>query len=192
MAKPNRADYGLGMRNKLSNLMVAVALGSVVGAGALTSCDDDDDNNQTTGIGGRGGSTGAAGTSGGGGSGGGSGVATFNMRPDSSQEVPPNNSPATANVMVTLNRTTGDVSVDGTFEGLTSMVTAAHIHGPATVGMNGPIIVPLAVTGTTSGTVTGTATMTAPNMNDMINGMTYVNIHSQVYPEGEIRAQIVP
>jgi hypothetical protein len=95
-------------------------------------------------------------------------------------------------VTARLDRTTGAVTVDGTFTGLTSKVTAAHIHGPAAPGVNAPIIVPLTVTGDTSGTVSGTGTMTSGQMNDMIGGMTYVNIHSMMFPEGEIRAQIMP
>jgi hypothetical protein len=114
------------------------------------------------------------------------------VQPNGAEEVPANGSPATGSVMVTLNQATGEVSVSGTFSGLTSMVTAAHIHGPAARGMNAGIIVPLNVTGTTSGDVSGTATMTPANMMDMLNGMTYVNIHTTMYPQGEIRAQIVP
>jgi len=46
------------------------------------------------------------------------------------------------------------------------------------------------VPSSTSGTVTGTATMSTVQMNDMLNQMTYVNVHSMQYPDGEIRAQI--
>ena len=189
------AGYGLDMRNKLTNLMVALVFGGVVASGTLTSCDDDDDTSQTTGAAGRGGTTGAAGSGGStgtGGTGGVTSVTTYSMTPDSAQEVPPNASTATAAVTVRLNRTTGEVTVNGTFNGLTTPVTVAHIHGPAAPGMNAPVIVPLTVTGSTSGDVSGTATMNAANMNDMVGGMTYVNIHSMMYPEGEIRAQIVP
>jgi hypothetical protein len=144
---------------------------------------------------GGGGVTGAAGRGSGGGSSGSAGTtgaANYTVQPNGAEEVPANGSPATSTVMVTLNQATGEVSVSGTFSGLTSMVTAAHIHGPAAPGMNAAIIVPLDVTGTTSGNVSGTATMSAANMMNLLNGMTYVNIHSAMYPQGEIRAQIVP
>ena len=49
-------------------------------------------------------------------------------------------------VTVTLNRATGAVTVTGTFSGLSSTATVAHIHGPAAVGVNGPVLVPLTVT----------------------------------------------
>ena len=112
------------------------------------------------------------------------------MTMSGSEETPRNDSTASGNVVVTLNRSNGSVTVTGTFTGLSSNATMAHIHGPAAVGVSAPVIVPLQVPSATSGAVTGTATMDATHMDDMINGMTYVNIHSVNFPDGEIRAQI--
>jgi hypothetical protein len=194
------------MRNKISGIMVALVFGGALAAGTLTSCDDDN-NNANTGTAGTGGSSargGAGGIAARGGNGGSGGTGTagaggtsanmsvYNMQLSGSQEVPANPSTATATVTVTLNRTTGEVTVSGNFNGLTSNASAAHIHGPAAVGINGPILVPLTVPASTSGTVTGTGTMTNVQMDDMTGGMTYINIHSTNLPNGEIRAQIVP
>jgi hypothetical protein len=188
------------MTNKLSNVLVAMVLGGAFAAGTLASCDDDDDNPAAPGTTGTAGSTGTAGVpgtaggTGGGATGGTGGAATtvFIMRPTGTQEVPSNASLATGDVRVTLNQTTGQVVVDGTFSGLSSNVTVAHIHGPAPVGATADPIIDLTVTGTTSGTVSGTGTMDAAQMNMMVGGMTYVNIHSTNFPMGEIRAQIGP
>jgi len=187
--------------NKITNVMVAVMLGGAFAAGTITSCDDDNDVNVV--VQGRGGTTGSAGTGvaprgGSGGTGtatGGTGggpvtVTTYNMNLNGASEVPANASAGTAAVRVTLDQATGDVVVDGTFTGLTTPVTAAHIHGPAAAGANAAIIVPLTITGTTDGTVSGTGNMNSGQMNDMLTGMTYVNIHSSMFPSGEIRAQI--
>ena len=191
------------MRNKISGIMVALVFGGALAAGTLTSCSDDN-NNANTGTAGTGGSSargGSGGTAARGGSGGtgtaGAGgtsanMSVYNMQLSGSQEVPATGSNAMANVKVTLNQTTGEVTVSGSFTGLTANATAAHIHGPAAVAMNGPILVPLTVPASTSGNVTGTGTMTNVQMNDMTSGMTYVNIHSTNFPDGEIRAQIVP
>ncbi|HXU00287.1 MAG TPA: CHRD domain-containing protein, partial [Polyangia bacterium] len=106
------------------------------------------------------------------------------------QEVPANTSAATGNVQVMLNKATGAITVTGSFQNLSSTATAAHIHGPAAVGSTAAVIMPLTVPSATSGTVTGTATMSTVQMNDMLNQMTYVNIHSTMFPDGEIRAQV--
>ena len=189
--------------NKITNVMVAVMLGGAFAAGTITSCDDDDDLNVV--VTGRGGTTGTAGNVGGagrGGSGATGGAATagtgggpvtitvYNMNLNGTLEVPSNTSGAIGTVMVTLDQATRGILIDGTFSGLTSPVTAAHIHGPAPAGMNAAIIIPLTITGTTSGTVTGTATMDQAQMDMMLSGQTYVNIHSSNYPAGEIRAQV--
>jgi hypothetical protein len=138
-----------------------------------------------TGVGGTGGTnaTGVGGT-------GGANLAVYNMTLTGTQEVPTNSSAATGTVKVVLNKTNGNVTVTGTFSGLSSPATAAHIHGPAAVGAPGAIIVPLTVTSSQSGTVTGSGTMDTTHMSDMLGGMTYVNIHSTMFPDGEIRAQI--
>ena len=171
------------MTKQLTKLMVAVAFAGAVVAGTITSCDDDN-NAVTTGI------AGTTGGSGGIGGAGGTNTQTFAMTLTGTQEVPANGSLATGDVQVTLNKTTGAITVTGSFANLTTPATAAHIHGPAVVGSTAAVIVPLTVPSSTSGTVTGTATMSTVQMNDMLNQMTYVNIHSMQYPDGEIRAQI--
>src|ERR1043165_4107207 len=109
------------MANNLTRLMVAMVLGGAVVAATLTSCDDDD-NNQVTGVGGTGG---GGGTSTGGTGGTNANVSTFNMTLTGGQEVPVNTSAATGNVQVMLDRTTGAVTVTGTFSGLSSNATVA-------------------------------------------------------------------
>ena len=95
---------------------------------------------------------------------------------------------------VTLNETTGAVSVSGTFSGLTGPATMAHIHGLETapgVG-NANVIVPLVATAATSGTLTGSGTLTPTEVTGMLAGLTYLNIHTAAHPAGEIRGNIGP
>ncbi|HEY3243182.1 MAG TPA: CHRD domain-containing protein [Phycisphaerae bacterium] len=108
------------------------------------------------------------------------------------QEVPPTPSAGTGSCNITLDDVTGLVTANCTFMGLTSPANAAHIHGLAPPGMNAGILIPLTVTPATSGTVTGSGTLSAANVTGMLNGLTYVNIHTGQFPGGEIRGQIVP
>jgi hypothetical protein len=69
----------------------------------------------------------------------------------------------------------------------------AHIHGlvisPATTAS--PILA-LTVTKDTSGALTGTGTLSAANTAGMVAGQTYLNIHTDNNPNGEIRGNIGP
>jgi hypothetical protein len=98
---------------------------------------------------------------------------------------------ATGTATVTLDAA-NMVTVTGTFAGLSSNAVAAHIHGPAPVGMNAGIIVNLTATAAPQGTVTGSGTLTAAQRTDMLGGLTYINVHSANNTGGEIRGQIVP
>ena len=106
------------------------------------------------------------------------------------QEVPPSGTGGTGSATITLNDETGAVSVTGSYSGLSSNQTLAHIHGPAPAGMNAVIIVTLTGTGGTSGTFSGAGTLTPAEVLDMQAGLHYINIHSMTFGAGEIRGQI--
>jgi hypothetical protein len=109
---------------------------------------------------------------------------------DGNQEVPPNASPATGDCDVEL--LGNDVTVSCTYEGLIGTPTASHIHAPAPPGQNAGVILGLTVTGGTNGTITGGGTLSAQNAQHILDGNAYVNLHSDQFPGGEIRGQIVP
>lgn len=74
-----------------------------------------------------------------------------------------------------------------TVNNLTGAIGAAHIHtGP--IGVNGGVTFPITFFGTTSeGIVTG---LTPAQRKDLIAGNMYVNVHTAVFPGGELRGQI--
>jgi len=119
------------------------------------------------------------------------GTHVYNVTMNSAQEVPPNGSTGTGPCIVSLDDVTGQVTVTGSYSGLTSNATAAHIHGPAGPGVNAGIVIGLTPTGGTSGTISGGGTLSAANVTNMLNGLTYLNIHTTSFPGGELRAQIV-
>lgn len=106
------------------------------------------------------------------------------------EEVPPVSPAGTGQCVVQLNDVTGAVTVNGTFSGMTSNATLAHIHGPAPVGVNAGIVVTLTETGGTSGNVFGSGTLSAGNVTNLLNGLMYVNIHTTNNTGGEVRGQI--
>jgi glucose/arabinose dehydrogenase len=119
----------------------------------------------------------------------GAGTATYRFAMDGAQE-PGGTSPGTGECTVILNEGSGSVSVSCTYQGLTGTATAAHIHGLAPPGVNVGVIVPLSITGGSSGAITGGGVLTPALVAGMLNGQTYVNLHSNVSPGGEIRGQI--
>jgi hypothetical protein len=103
-------------------------------------------------------------------------------------EVPPNASPATGFATLNLNDQTLQMNWQLDFSGLMGPTTASHIHR-APAGVNGPVIYPLAIGVFQSG-VQGVLQFNATDLPDLLNLGLYVNIHTQVFPGGEIRGQI--
>jgi len=116
----------------------------------------------------------------------------YNFSMDGAQEVPPVPTTGTGQCTVNLDEGTGAVSVSCSYQNLIGTVNNAHIHGLAPPGMNAGVIVPMSQTGGTSGTATGNGVLNAAQIQGMLDGLTYVNIHSTFRPGGEIRGQVVP
>lgn len=89
----------------------------------------------------------------------------------------------------TYDPATHTLSYNVTYEGLTGPAMAAHIHGPAEPGANGPPVVPFA---NAASPITGTAVLTDAQAADLAAGKYYVNVHTAANKGGEIRGQITP
>lgn len=88
-----------------------------------------------------------------------------------------------------------------TLTGMTNVVQS-HIHGPALVGFNAPVLfnlfIPNTVTGTATPLVAAGSLTNSNNLNVSLdslrvlfnNGNAYVNVHTSANPAGEIRGQI--
>ncbi len=110
----------------------------------------------------------------------------FTATLDGAQETPPTPSTATGTGCLTFDTSTNIVSWNVSFAGLLGPQTAAHIHVGAP-GVAGGVIVPLA----NGSPTTGTAALTAAQSAQLQAGNYYLNIHSTVFPNGEIRGQIL-
>ncbi|HEY2962563.1 MAG TPA: PQQ-dependent sugar dehydrogenase [Pyrinomonadaceae bacterium] len=103
------------------------------------------------------------------------------------QETPPNNSTATgtATLLVSPDEKTARLSL--TFNGLSSAETMAHIHGPAAPGVSAPPLFDLPLGQISDFPIT----LTASQVQDLKNGLVYINVHSANFTTGEIRGQFV-
>ncbi len=112
-------------------------------------------------------------------------------------EVPPVFTPASGSVSAVLDGNT--LTLTGSFEGLSAPVepvggTGVHIHTGFT-GENGGVEVSLdpELTGNnTAGTFNETVSLSPEQVEMLQNRSLYINIHSEAYPAGELRGQLLP
>jgi hypothetical protein len=133
-----------------------------------------------------------------------------------SQEVPPNASPGIGSALVTLDTTTNLITINTSFAGLLSPTVAAHIHCCTPPGANAMVATQIPTfpgfpLGVTTGTYLQTFDLTqastynpafitahggtvegamAAFIAGLLNGQTYLNIHTAQFPGGEIRGQL--
>jgi hypothetical protein len=104
----------------------------------------------------------------------------------------PNNSAGTGTETVVLSPDETTITVNLTFSGLLGSPTASHIHGPAPPGVSG--IIQFAFTGlpaTTSGSIPQQSfPITPTQVSQLRAGLYYTDIHTTLFPGGEIRGQL--
>ena len=115
----------------------------------------------------------------------GSGAMKVSLTP--AEEVPPAKSSAAGSGSF---RVAKDGTVTGSVTTTGMQGTMAHIHQGAK-GQNGPVIVPLTKNGDTYSVQEGKK-LTPAQIDALKAGNLYVNVHSNQYKGGEIRAQLQP
>lgn len=105
---------------------------------------------------------------------------------DATQEVPANPSTGTGIALISIDENLNQLGYDIRFAGLAGAETAAHIHGFAGVGANAGVQFNLGL----GVRKLGVWTYPAGNQPEVLDGLTYINIHSGAVGSGEIRGQI--
>lgn len=113
------------------------------------------------------------------------------------QEVPQNQSNAFGVAFMTFNESTGmlNFSITYTDERLQGTEVAAHFHAPAAPGVNAPVVFGLVNPGElsiSSPKVGSVGPLTKDQRRDLEDGLFYLNVHTTVFPGGEIRGQVLP
>ncbi len=107
-----------------------------------------------------------------------------------SSEVPPvTTSKGMGDLAATYDTATKVLTYTATYSGLTGPATMAHFHGPAPVGKNAGVMVP--ITGDLASPIKGTATLTDEQAKALTSGDMYFNIHTAANKAGEMRGQVV-
>jgi hypothetical protein len=114
----------------------------------------------------------------------------FHATMTADSEVPPTKSTGSGTADATLDTVTHVLTYDIVFKGFSSAVTMAHFHGPAEVGKNAGVQVPLGGKPPTS-PIHGTATLTPEQQQQLLSGQWYANVHSANFPAGAIRGQML-
>jgi hypothetical protein len=102
----------------------------------------------------------------------------------------------------TLSLSNTVLTINISFSGLSGTSTVDHIHGPAPAGTPANVLyhlTPITTVGSTAGTIIGSVTLVngtggytlAQQLSQLNSNLWYVNIHTTLFPPGEIRGQII-
>jgi hypothetical protein len=104
------------------------------------------------------------------------------------EETPPTTTKGKGAVTASYDAASKTLTWTITYSGLTGPATAAHFHGPAKAGAKAPPVVP--ISGDLKSPIKGKASLTDQQAKDLQAGMWYFNVHTDKFPDGEIRGQL--
>jgi hypothetical protein len=118
-----------------------------------------------------------------------------NISLNGSNEVPVADSFGEGTLNATYNDDTNILTytVTWTLGSVDDEVTGMHFHGPASTTENAPPVIPVTPSSTnyTGSYSASTRALTQTEEDDLKAGLWYFNIHSNTYPNGELRGQLV-
>jgi hypothetical protein len=118
----------------------------------------------------------------------------YHTRMTGEEEVPPVSTPAYGIAEFELGGGLDALNYNVRVYNIASDITAAHLH-TGFPGQEGPPVVPL-YTGTgsfdTDNPLRGVSALSPQNLLDLLTGYLYINVHTEAYPDGEIRGQLAP
>lgn len=114
---------------------------------------------------------------------------------DGGQQVPVvTTTTAVGEAMVSIDDTTGETIISGSYTGVTSGIIVARLYGAADPGETSrayfSLTIDLDLDDPASGKFSGTSMLAPDRMAALLNGKTYINIHSNDHLLGEIRGQV--
>lgn len=112
----------------------------------------------------------------------------FRITLDGDQEVPAVNTTGSGTGTATFLPTSSKLQWEISYSNLTGPVAAAHFHGPAHRCENAGVQVTL----TTTNPIVGQTTLTTAQRTALLDGLLYVNLHTALFPAGEIRGWVMP
>jgi len=119
------------------------------------------------------------------------GIEVVQVALSGANEVPPVETAASGTGYVTLDSTTGAMQVVVHTTGLITP-SASHIH-TAAAGETGDVLLPLTQDEAEVGNFAGSVSeLSAGELESVMSGDTYINVHSAEVPSGELRGQIEP
>jgi hypothetical protein len=101
-------------------------------------------------------------------------------------EVPANTSTGHGELSAELETSEKVLVYRATYSDLSGPAVAAHFHGPAAPGANGPPVVMV----NPANPIHGTAILNDDQIAALEAGQWYFNVHTQAHPTGEIRGQV--
>jgi len=119
-------------------------------------------------------------------------ITISNLPIEGSQITTPIPDAGTGVATVTIDTETLFITIEGSYSNMLGTVLAAHLHGPAAIGVDSPLIITrIDNTGGTDGTLSLSRSLTQRHIDFMLDSLTYINVHTDAHTDGEIRGQIV-
>ena len=121
-------------------------------------------------------------------------ISRTHLEMSGAQEVPARTTAATGRIDISYDKKTKLLTYGVAWQGLTGIPIGSHIHGTAPRGVNAPIkhdftpLLPKAVSGTFTNTVL--VDEISIKEDSLLAGLYYINIHTPMFPGGEIRGQL--